>query len=84
MSLPAAIAAAVVVAVVLAPGSAAAGSQLSLIDDFSGDDSSLGTRWEGFTDRVMGGVSQLETRIEGSAPGASPSTPAATRGSRCG
>jgi hypothetical protein len=33
-----------------------------LIDDFSRTDgvSMLGTRWEGFTDRVMGGLSQME------------------------
>jgi len=38
-----------------------------LIDDFSGpgDRSSYGTRWRGFTDRVMGGVSDMQAiRIE--------------------
>jgi hypothetical protein len=35
-----------------------------LLDDFSGQRSSLGTRWEGFTDQVMGGVSEMNARIE--------------------
>jgi hypothetical protein len=35
-----------------------------LLDDFSGQLSSLGTRWEGFTDQVMGGVSEMNARIE--------------------
>jgi hypothetical protein len=35
-----------------------------LLDDFSGERSALGTRWEGFTDQVMGGVSQMNARIE--------------------
>ena len=30
-----------------------------LIDDFSTETSRLGTSWEGFTDRVMGGVSDM-------------------------
>lgn len=34
-----------------------------LIDDFSGRVSALGTEWEGFTDTVMGGVSQMQTGI---------------------
>lgn len=29
-----------------------------LIDDFSGDTSQVGTAWEGFTDQVMGGISE--------------------------
>jgi hypothetical protein len=38
-----------------------------LIDDFSQDSSELGTKWEGFTDRVMGGRSDMEVgyRAEG-------------------
>jgi hypothetical protein len=35
-----------------------------LLDDFSGELSALGTRWEGFTDEVMGGVSEMNARIE--------------------
>lgn len=35
-----------------------------LLDDFSGEMSTLGTRWEGFTDRVMGGVSDMNVRVE--------------------
>jgi len=34
-----------------------------LIDDFSKEVSPLGTRWEGFTDRVMGGVSNMTAGI---------------------
>jgi len=34
-----------------------------LIDDFSAEQSALGTRWEGFSDRVMGGRSDLNARI---------------------
>lgn len=30
-----------------------------LLDDFSGDTSALGTGWEGFTDQVMGGRSEM-------------------------
>lgn len=35
-----------------------------LLDDFSRSDglSALGTRWQGFTDRVMGGLSDMEVR----------------------
>jgi len=41
-----------------------------LLDDFSiADASSFGTRWEAFSDRVMGGVSQLSAeRIDGDPP----------------
>ena len=35
-----------------------------LLDDFSGQRSSLGTSWEGFTDQVMGGESEMNARIE--------------------
>ena len=35
-----------------------------LLDDFSGEISALGTRWEGFTDQVMGGISEMNARIE--------------------
>lgn len=35
-----------------------------LLDDFSGERSVLNTEWEGFTDRVMGGVSEMSvTRV---------------------
>jgi hypothetical protein len=42
------------------------GSDIFLIDDFSNGDrgSNLGTQWEGFTDRVMGGVSNMRAAIE--------------------
>ena len=37
-----------------------------LIDDFTRESSALGTEWEGFTDRVMGGVSEMRIgRIPG-------------------
>ncbi len=35
-----------------------------LIDDFSSDISALGTPWEGFTDRVMGGRSDMVVGIK--------------------
>lgn len=35
-----------------------------VIDDFSSDVSALGTRWEGFTDQVMGGKSTMRLGIE--------------------
>lgn len=35
-----------------------------LLDDFSSGVSALGTRWEGFTDRVMGGKSTMSSGIE--------------------
>jgi hypothetical protein len=35
-----------------------------LLDDFSDERSALGTSWEGFTDRVMGGVSDMQVRIQ--------------------
>ncbi len=38
-----------------------------LLDDFRTGVSSLGTRWEGFSDRVMGGISDLRLGIEGDA-----------------
>ncbi len=41
-----------------------------LIDDFSHQQSVLGTRWQGFTDRVMGGQSDLQAgyrEVDGSA-----------------
>lgn len=35
-----------------------------LLDDFSGEQSAIGTDWKGFTDQVMGGVSQMSvTRV---------------------
>ena len=42
---------------------------LLLLDDFSGDVSTLGTRWEGFTDQVMGGVSEMNVRVESGGDG---------------
>jgi len=38
-------------------------TQALLLDDFSSADgvSTLGTRWQGFTDRVMGGLSEMKT-----------------------
>jgi hypothetical protein len=38
-------------------------SKTLLIDDFSNNISPMGTVWEGFTDRVMGGVSDMKTSI---------------------
>lgn len=38
--------------------------KILLLDDFSGEVSTLGTRWEGFTDQVMGGVSDMTARVE--------------------
>ena len=35
-----------------------------LVDDFTSDVSALGTAWEGFTDRVMGGKSDMRVGIE--------------------
>lgn len=46
---------------VVSPGGA--GVNTVLIDDFSASVSALGTRWEGFTDRVMGGVSDMSSGI---------------------
>ena len=45
-------------------GSTQAADEL-LIDDFTGRDglSSFGTRWNGFTDRVMGGRSDMQTGV---------------------
>jgi hypothetical protein len=38
-----------------------------LLDDFSGERSALNTQWEGFTDQVMGGVSEMSvTRVSDS------------------
>lgn len=70
MSLPVLLAASMIVFFALGAGQAAGEPQLSLIDDFSAEVSALGTRWEGFTDQVMGGVSQMQTRIEGGGPDA--------------
>lgn len=58
------IAAALAVAFVLTAGAAAGAAELSLIDDFYGETSAVGTRWEGFTDRVMGGVSVMDSGAE--------------------
>lgn len=38
----------------------AAGETLVLIDDFRAQRSALGTSWQGFTDRVMGGLSDMQ------------------------
>lgn len=40
-----------------------------LLDDFRTGVSSLGTRWEGFSDRVMGGISDLRLGIEADSEG---------------
>lgn len=44
---------------------APAGSGAYLLDDFrdGGDPSALGTRWQGLTDQVMGGISEMSSRI---------------------
>ena len=34
-----------------------------LVDDFTGDRSAIGTRWESISDRVMGGVSNVNARL---------------------
>ena len=45
-------------------GSQAEDNGYLLIDDFTQESSKLGTSWEGFTDQVMGGVSEMSvTRI---------------------
>jgi hypothetical protein len=43
-------------------------AETRLIDDFSSDTSALGTVWEGISDQVMGGVSEMQVRILGSGP----------------
>lgn len=58
------IAAALAVAFALTSGLPVSGAELYLIDDFSGQSSTLGTRWEGFTDQVMGGKSVIRTGVE--------------------
>ncbi|NLJ45458.1 MAG: NADH ubiquinone oxidoreductase [Treponema sp.] len=40
-----------------------------LLDDFRTGVSALGTRWEGFSDRVMGGISDLRLGIEADSEG---------------
>ena len=47
-------------------------AQVLLLDDFTRSDglSALGTRWQGFTDRVMGGRSDMEVRRDDSEAGA--------------
>ena len=37
----------------------AAMAEYLLIDDFTGETSKLGTEWKGFTDQVMGGISEI-------------------------
>jgi len=37
----------------------ASGGEYTLLDDFSGEVSRIGTVWEGFTGQVMGGVSEM-------------------------
>ncbi len=44
-------------------GASVAASQDLLFDDFRSAKPTWGTRWEGFTDRVMGGLTQMESRI---------------------
>ena len=36
-----------------------------LVDDFSAETSTFGTSWEGISDRVMGGVADIQVRIAG-------------------
>lgn len=36
-----------------------------LVDDFSAETSTIGTAWEGISDRVMGGVSDIQVRSAG-------------------
>jgi hypothetical protein len=55
---------AVVMALAFALAPNAGAVELSLIDDFSGETSARGTRWEGFTDRVMGGVSDMDSGVQ--------------------
>jgi hypothetical protein len=55
-------AAALLLAVLPLPG------ETRLIDDFAAETSALGTAWEGISDRVMGGVSELQVRILGQGP----------------
>lgn len=52
------LAAAVSVALALAAGTPAGAAELTLLDDFSGQ------RWEGFTDQVMGGISNMDVSQE--------------------
>jgi hypothetical protein len=56
--------AAATIILALAPGFPAGAAELSLIDDFSGETSALGTSWEGFTDQVMGGSSVMDSGVE--------------------
>lgn len=58
-------------AALFAPRAPAEGAPMTplLLDDFRTGISSLGTRWEGFSDRVMGGISDLRLGIEGDAEG---------------
>lgn len=44
----------------LTTGTIMASDNPRLIDDFGADHSALGTRWQGFTDRVMGGRSDIQ------------------------
>ncbi len=41
------------------------GAETCLLDDFAngGNPSAIGTQWEGFTDRVMGGLSQMHCGV---------------------
>ena len=39
------------------------GSEWLLIDDFARSQSAVGTEWEGFTDRVMGGRSEMSVTV---------------------
>lgn len=58
-------------AALFAPRAAAEGAYMPpvLLDDFRTGVSSLGTRWEGFSDRVMGGISDLRLGIEADSEG---------------
>jgi hypothetical protein len=50
-------------------GGAEAPGERLLLDNFDGELSPLGTVWEGFTDRVMGGMSNIDVRLEPSESG---------------
>lgn len=53
------------VSIQTAPEEAMSTTSRRLIDDFSGPASSMGPRWESFSDRVMGGRSDVEARLVG-------------------
>ena len=58
------IAIALAAAFTVLPGSPGGAEELVLIDDFTGERSTLGTAWVGFTDQVMGGKSTINTGVD--------------------